>query len=97
MYKVVTSIVRCGLGMQPGAMHNAAIQKTTFLELCVYNKQNVNGTESSSWCSGSGHGFTTRLLLYLLFISLMFSIQFLLLELILDLIRDRAELGLIVQ
>ena len=26
-------MVRCGLGMQQGVMHNATIQKTTFFEL----------------------------------------------------------------
>ena len=31
MHKFVTSMVRCGLGMQQCAMHNATIQKTTFL------------------------------------------------------------------
>ena len=36
MYKFVTSIVLCGLGMQQCAMHNATIQKTTFFELGVY-------------------------------------------------------------
>ena len=30
MYKFVTSMVLCGLGMQQYAMHNATIQKTTF-------------------------------------------------------------------
>ena len=29
-------MVRCGLGMQQCAMHNATIQKATFLELGVY-------------------------------------------------------------
>ena len=37
MYKFVTSMVRCGLGMQQCAMHNATIQKTTFFELGVYS------------------------------------------------------------
>ena len=36
MYKFVTSIVDCGLGMQQCAMHNTTIQKTTFFELDVY-------------------------------------------------------------
>ena len=36
MYKFVTSMVLCGLGMQQCAMHNATIQKTTFFELGVY-------------------------------------------------------------
>ena len=36
MYKFVTSMVLCGLGMQQCAMHNEAIQKTTFFELGVY-------------------------------------------------------------
>ena len=36
MYKFVTSIVHCGLGMQQCAMHNATIQKATFFELGVY-------------------------------------------------------------
>ena len=35
MYKFVTSMVLCGLGMQQCAMHNATIQKTTFFELGV--------------------------------------------------------------
>ena len=35
MYKFVTSMVLCGLGMQKCAMHNATIQKTTFFELGV--------------------------------------------------------------
>ena len=35
MYKLVTSMVRCGLGMQQCAMHNATIQKTNFFELGV--------------------------------------------------------------
>ena len=38
MYKFVTSMVLCGLGMQQCAMHNATIQKTTFFELGVYKK-----------------------------------------------------------
>ena len=37
MYKFVTSMVHCGLGMQQRAMHNATIQKTTFFELVVYS------------------------------------------------------------
>ena len=36
MYKFVTSMVLCGLGMQQCAMHNATIQKTTFFELGVF-------------------------------------------------------------
>ena len=36
MYKFVTSMVHCGLGMQQCAMHNATIQKRTFFELGVY-------------------------------------------------------------
>ena len=36
MYKFVTSMVLCSLGMQQCAMHNATIQKTTFFELGVY-------------------------------------------------------------
>ena len=38
MYKFVTSMVLCGLGIQQCAMHNATIQKTTFFELgvCMY-------------------------------------------------------------
>ena len=36
MYKFVTSMVLWCLGMQQCAMHNAAIQKTTFFELGVY-------------------------------------------------------------
>ena len=39
MYKFVTSIVRCGLGMQQCAMHNATIQKTTFSELDIKASQ----------------------------------------------------------
>ena len=40
MYKFVTSMVRCGLGMQQCAkMHNATIQKTTFFELGVLTTQ----------------------------------------------------------
>ena len=39
MYKFVTSMVLCGLGMQQCTMHNAAIQKTTFFELGVYKKK----------------------------------------------------------
>ena len=35
MYKFVTSMVLCGLGMQQCAMHNATIQNTTFFELGV--------------------------------------------------------------
>ena len=31
-------MVCCGLGMQQCAMHNAAIQKTIFFELAVYNE-----------------------------------------------------------
>ena len=49
MYKFVTSMVHCGLGMQQCAMHNATIQKTTFFELGVY----LNGTESNCWHSGN--------------------------------------------
>ena len=37
MYKFVTSMVLFGLGMQQCAMHNAAIQKTTFFGLGVYS------------------------------------------------------------
>ena len=37
MYKFVTSMVLCRLGMQQCAMHNAAIQKTIFFELGVYH------------------------------------------------------------
>ena len=37
MYKFVTFMVLCGLGMQQCAMHNATIQKTTFSELGVNN------------------------------------------------------------
>ena len=33
--KFVTSMVRCGMGMQQCAMHNATIQKTTFFKLGV--------------------------------------------------------------
>ena len=36
MYKFVTSMVHCGLGMQQCTMDNATIQKTTFFELGVY-------------------------------------------------------------
>ena len=36
MYKFVTSMVHCGLGMQQCAMHNATIQKITLFELSVY-------------------------------------------------------------
>ena len=36
--KFDTSMARYGLGMQPYAMHNATIQKTTFFELCDYPK-----------------------------------------------------------
>ena len=36
MYKFVTSMVLCSLGMQQCTMHNATIQKTTFFELGVY-------------------------------------------------------------
>ena len=36
MYKLVTSMVLCGLGMQQCAIHNATIQKTTVFELGVY-------------------------------------------------------------
>ena len=39
MYKFVTSMVLCGLGMQQSAMHNATIQKTTCFELGVYRKK----------------------------------------------------------
>ena len=35
VFKFVTSMVLCGLGMQQIAMHNATIQKTTFFELHV--------------------------------------------------------------
>ena len=38
MYKFVTSMVHCGLGMQYCAMHNATIHKTTFFELGHPNK-----------------------------------------------------------
>ena len=37
MYKFVTSMVLCGLGMQQCAMYTATIQKTTFFELGVYS------------------------------------------------------------
>ena len=37
MYKFVTSMVLCGLGMQQYTMHNATIQKTTFFELGFCN------------------------------------------------------------
>ena len=49
MYKFVTSMVLCGLGMQQCAMHNATIQKTTFFELgvCMYNTFPV--LISTSW------------------------------------------------
>ena len=36
IYKFVTSMVLCGLGMQQCAMHNATIQKTTLLKFGVY-------------------------------------------------------------
>ena len=36
MYKFVTAMVLCGLGMQQSAMRNATIQKKTFFELGVY-------------------------------------------------------------
>ena len=39
--KFVTSVVRCGPGVQQCAMHNAAIQKTTFFELGVYSKMKM--------------------------------------------------------
>ena len=45
MYKFVTSMVRCGLGMQQCAMHTATIQKTTFFELGVYKA----GSSSKGW------------------------------------------------
>ena len=52
-------MVLCGLDMQQYAMHNATIQKTTFFELGVDSKKNVNGT-------GSGFGvvvvYRTRML-----------------------------------
>ena len=32
----------CGLGMQQYAMHNATIQKTTFIELGVYMDKLLN-------------------------------------------------------
>ena len=35
MYKFITSMVLCGLGMQQCAIYNAAIQKTTFFNLGV--------------------------------------------------------------
>ena len=41
MYKFVTSMVHCGLGMQHCAMHNATFQKTTFFELGVYFNQSL--------------------------------------------------------
>ena len=34
-------MVLCGLGMQQCAMHNATIQKTTFLELGVYEVSEI--------------------------------------------------------
>ena len=37
MYKFVTSMVRCGLGMQQCAMHSATIRKTTFFKFGVYS------------------------------------------------------------
>ena len=36
MYKFVTSMMHCDLGMQQCAMHNTTIQKTTFFELGVF-------------------------------------------------------------
>ena len=48
MYKFVTSMVLCGLGMQQCAMHNATIQKTTFLELGVYMYFIMNATVTLS-------------------------------------------------
>ena len=52
MYKFVTSMVLCGLGMQQCAMHNATIQKTTFFELGVYyeNKfEECKANMKSTW------------------------------------------------
>ena len=45
MYKFVTSMVLCGLGMQQCAMHIATIQKTTFFLIrCVpINWLGLNG------------------------------------------------------
>ena len=40
MYKFVTLVVLCGLGMQQCTMHNVRIQKTTFFELGVYSVRN---------------------------------------------------------
>ena len=50
MYKFVTSMVRCGLGMQQCAMHNTTIQKKTFFELGVYNKHHHPITCSKDLC-----------------------------------------------
>ena len=37
MYKFGTSMVHCGLDMQQCAMHNATLQKTTFLnKVCMF-------------------------------------------------------------
>ena len=41
-------MVLCGLGMQQYAMHNAAIQKTTFFEIGVYLETAVFVTKSPS-------------------------------------------------
>ena len=38
MYKFVTPMVLCSMGMQQCTVHNATIQKTTFFELGVYRK-----------------------------------------------------------
>ena len=46
-------MVRCGMGMQQCAMHNAKIQKTTFFELGVYKWKKgatSNGYDSLNIC-----------------------------------------------
>ena len=40
MYKFVTSMLLCSLGMQQSAMHNATIQEN-FFELGVYNYYSI--------------------------------------------------------
>ena len=46
MYKFITSMVLCGLGMEQCAMHNATIQKITFFELGVSRSLEGNITSS---------------------------------------------------
>ena len=41
--KIRYTMVRCGLGMQQCAMHNATIQKTTFFELGISRNKSKTG------------------------------------------------------